>query len=119
MPLNDREQQILADIEARLRADDPRFARTVGTTTVSSEARRQVKRSAVGCGVGFLLLLLVPASLWFGLLGFGLMLASIVHGGNALKRIGADSTPGLGGQLKGGFARYLEERRRREGDPRA
>lgn len=119
MPLNDREQQILADIEARLRADDPKFARTVGTTTISSQARRQVKRSAVGVAIGFLLLLLVPLSLWFGLLGFGLMLASIVHGGNALKHIGAETTPGLGGQLKGGFSRYLEERRGREGDPHA
>ncbi|MPZ89636.1 MAG: DUF3040 domain-containing protein, partial [Nitriliruptorales bacterium] len=48
MPLSDREQQILSDIEARLRQDDPKFARTVGTTTISSQSRRQVKLAAVG-----------------------------------------------------------------------
>lgn len=118
MPLNDREQRILAEIEARLRADDPKLVRTVGTASVSSEARRQVRRAAIGFAIGFLLLLLVPLNLWFGLLGFAVMLVSIVHGGNALKRVGTDGNRGLGRQLRGGLSRYLDERPGREGDPR-
>ncbi len=120
MPLSDREQQILHDIEARLRQDDPKFARTVGTTTISSQSRRQVKLAAAGLVLGFLLLFGIVASIWFGIIGFSLMLISAVHGLNMLKRLGADSTGRLGGQLRGGFNRYLEDRRGRDnGTPRA
>lgn len=118
MPLSDREQQILSDIEARLRADDPKFARTVGTTTVSSQSRRQVKLAAAAFAVGFLLLFGIVASIWFGLVGFAIMLVSAVWGGNLLKRLGQDSTSRLGGQLRGGFNRYLDDRRGRDGESR-
>jgi DUF3040 family protein len=115
MPLSDREQQILSDIEARLLRDDPKLARTVGTTTISSQSRRQVKLAAIGFVLGFLLLFLIVVSIWFGIVGFALMLASAVHGGNSLKRLGSDSTGRLGGQLRGGFNRYLDDRRGRDG----
>jgi DUF3040 family protein len=114
MPLSDREQQILSDIEARLRQDDPKLARTVGTTTISSQSRRQVKLAVVGFILGFLLLFGIAASIWFGIVGFGLMLVSAIHGLNMLKRLGADSTNRLGGQLRGGFHRYLDDRRGRD-----
>jgi len=118
MPLNDRERRILADIEERLRADDPKFVRTVVTTSVSSHALSQLKSAAVTFVAGFLLLLLVPVSLWFGVLGFGVMLTSIVRGANALKRV--DVAAPAGRNLRGGLSRYLDERRgRREGDPHA
>lgn len=112
MPLSDRERQILSEIEARLSADDPKFARTVGTTTVSSKARGQVKLAAVGLVVGFVLLFGIIVSVWFGLLGFALMFASALHGGTQLKRMGQDSTARLGGQLRGGFTRYLDGHRK-------
>jgi len=118
MPLSDREQQILSDIEARLRQDDPKFARTVGTTTVSTQARRQIKLAVLGFVVGFLLLFGIIVHLSFGLVGFAVMLASAVHGGNMLKRLGQDQTPRLGGQLRGGFNRYLNDKRGRENGSR-
>jgi Protein of unknown function (DUF3040) len=114
MPLSDREQQILSDIEARLRQDDPKLARTVGTTTISSQSRRQVKLALIGLVLGFLLLFGIAASIWFGIIGSALMLVSAVHGLNMLKRLGADSTSRLGGQLRGGFNRYLDDRRGRD-----
>lgn len=117
MPLSDREQQILSDIEARLRADDPKLARTVSTTTVSSHIRRRIKLSIAGFFAGFILLLFFVVSIWFGLAGFAVMLTSAVYGGQMLKRLGQDQNPSLGGQLRGGFDRYMQDRRRRE-DPR-
>jgi hypothetical protein len=111
MPLSDREQQILSDIEARLRQEDPKFARAVGTTTISSQSRRQVKLAAIGFVLGFLLLFGIVAGIWWGIAGFVLMLASAVYGGNMLKRLGSDSTGRLGGQLRGGFNRYVDDRR--------
>lgn len=117
MPLSDRERQILSDIETRLRQDDPKFARAVGTTTVSSKARGQVKLAVAGFVVGFLMLFGIVVSLWLGIIGAALMLVSVVHGANMMKQMGDDGSAGLGGQLKGGLARYLDDRRGREGDP--
>jgi hypothetical protein len=112
MPLSDREQQILSDIEARLREEDPKFAKTVGTTTVSSQARRSLKLALAGIIVGFVMILFFVLSIWYGVAGFALMLASAVYGGNMLKRLGqGQSTSGLGGQLRGGFDRYLQDKR--------
>lgn len=109
MPLSDREQQILSDIEARLRADDPKFAKTVGTTTVSSQVRRRIKLSIAGFVVGFVLLLFIIQSLWFAVGGFALMLASAIFGANQFKRLGAE-TSAAGGQVRRGFNRYLRDR---------
>lgn len=115
MPLSDREQQILSDIEARLREDDPKFAKTVGTTTVSSRARMRIKLSIIGFVVGFIMLLAyIPTQeLVIGILAFAVMLGSVVVGGDQLKRLGADQTGDLGGQLRGGFNRYLGDKRGR------
>ncbi len=116
MPLSDREQQILSDIEARLRAEDPKFAKTVSTASVSTDARRRVKLAIAGLIVGFVLLLLVVplGEVLVGVAGFAIMLASVVYGGNQLKRLGADQTGDLGGQLRGGFNRYLGDKRERK-----
>lgn len=119
MPLSDREQQILSDIEARLRQEDPKLAKTVSTTTVSSQARRQIKVAAAGLVVGFLLLLSFIVDFWFGVAGFALMLASAVYGGNMLKRLGQGQNSRLGGQLRGGFDRYMEDKRGRDDEPRS
>lgn len=119
MPLSDREQKILSEMEARLTADDPKFAKTVGTTTVSSRARLRIKLSIIGFVVGFLLLLAyIPTggSIWVGVLAFAVMLGSVVIGGDQLKRLGADQTGDLSGQLRGGFNRYLGDRRRGSDD---
>jgi uncharacterized SAM-binding protein YcdF (DUF218 family) len=115
MPLDDRERQILADIEAHLREEDPTFARTVGTATVSLQARRQLKLVALGFLLGVFLLFGIVAHLAWGLAGFAIMLASSVHAGNLLKRLGRqEAVPGLGGQLRGGIRRYLNGRTPRE-----
>lgn len=117
MPLSDREQQILSDIEARLRADDPKFAKTVSTASVSTDVRRRIKLAAAGLVIGFVMLLLVVplGEVLIGVAGFAVMLASVVYGGNQLKRLGADQTGDLGGQLRGGFNRYLGDKRDRKG----
>lgn len=112
MPLDDREQKILSDIEAQLRADDPKLVRTVTTTTVSSRARRQLKVAAVCFGVGFLLLFGIVAHIAWGIVGFAIMLTSAIFGGQKLKHLGADQSPRLGGQLRDGISRYLDERHR-------
>lgn len=113
MPLSDREQQILSDIAAHLQQDDPKLVKTVGSTTVSSRARRRIKLSIAGFVAGFIMLLAyIPTqSLVLGVIAFAVMLGSVVIGGDQLKRLGADQTGDLSGQLRGGFNRYLGDRR--------
>lgn len=111
MPLSDREQQILSEIESRLRAEDPKFARTVGTTTVSGHARRRFRFAIAGFAVGFVLLLAFVQSLWFGVAGFVLMLSSAVYAANMLKRLSGDSGGANGGDLREGLQRYLGDQR--------
>ncbi len=119
MPLSDREQQILSDIEARLREDDPKLVRAVGTTTVSSRARSRIKLAAIGFVLGFVLLLayIPTGSLALGVIAFVIMLGSVVIGGDQLKRLGAGQKD-LSGQLRGGFQRYMGDQRGGNGDVR-
>lgn len=114
MALSDRERQILSDIEARLREDDPKLAKAVGTKTVSSEARRRIKLAAAGFVVGFIIMLFFAVDLWFGVAGFAVMLITAVYGGQLLKELGQQQTNKLGGQLREGFDRYFQDRRRRD-----
>ena len=114
MPLSDREQQILSAIEARLREEDPKFAQTVGTTTVSSQARKRLKLSAAGFLLGLLLLFGIIAHIAWGIAGFALMLICAVQGLTQLGKLGADTTTRMGGQVRGGFNRYLDDRRAKE-----
>ncbi|HEY8338363.1 MAG TPA: DUF3040 domain-containing protein [Egibacteraceae bacterium] len=116
MPLSDREQQILSDIEARLREEDPKFARTVATTTVSTYAKRQVKFAAIGFAIGFFMLFGIIAHIGWGIAGSALMLACAIYGGNQLKRIGQDRADVTSRQIRGGISRYFDDRR--DDDPR-
>jgi hypothetical protein len=63
-------------------------------------------------------IVLTGVSVLVGVAGFAIMLASVVYGGNQLKRLGADQTGDLGGQLRGGFNRYLGDKRDRKDDKR-
>jgi hypothetical protein len=114
MALSDRERQILSDIEARLRAEDPKLVETVGTKTVSSEARRRIKFAVAGFVLGFIVMLFFAVNLAIGVAGFFLALASAVYGGHTLKELGQRQTNRLGGQLREGFDRYFQDRRRRD-----
>ena len=116
MPLSEHEQRILADIEARLRADDPRFADAVGTT-VSVHLRRRLRLAAVGFFVGFVLLFVgLQVHLLWGVLGFALMLAAVYSGLTVAKRI-TRTRPAREAETAGGpLQRYLDGARRREDD---
>jgi hypothetical protein len=108
MPLSEHEQRILADIEARLRADDPRFAQTVGTTTVSRHLRNRLRLDAVGFVVGFALLFAgIGVHLLWGVLGFGLMLATAYHGLTVAKRLASQQNAAGGDTPKTPLQRYL------------
>lgn len=114
MPLSDREQQILSDIESRLKAEDPKFAKHVGTTRTAEPggARRRIRYAVAVFALGFFsLLATIPAqSIWFGIVGFAAMLGSVVFGAAQLKRLSQDPNDPTAAPLRGGLSRYLGER---------
>lgn len=113
MPLSDREQQILSEIESQLASEDRRFVDRLNKGPRSG--RRVSLRYAIGgIVIGLVMLLTIAINPWgpyVAFAGFVLMLVSAVAAGNQIKGLGGKRTNGLGGQLRGGFSKYLEGRR--------
>ncbi len=57
MPLNDREQKILEEIEKQFYADDPKLAQTVARTTLESVSQRWTPIAIGGFVVGVIIML--------------------------------------------------------------
>lgn len=119
MPLSEHEQRILADIEARLRADDPRFADSVETGTVSRHLRNRLKLDVAALLVGFALLFVgIRVHLLWGVLGFGVMLAAAYHGLTLAKKLASEQAAADGDAPRTPLQRYLGGARRGEDDDR-
>lgn len=92
MPLSEHEQRILDEIERRLAAEDPKFARATAIAAPRGLALRRIKRAAVCfvAGLGLLIsALFVQKLLWpLGLGGFAVMLGSVVVVTKATKDLG-------------------------------
>lgn len=57
MPLNDREQKILEEIEKQFYADDPKLAQTVARTTLESVSQKWTPFAIVGFIIGVVIML--------------------------------------------------------------
>lgn len=84
MPLSEHEERVLAEMERRLVAEDPRFvARTqragqkVDRASGSPDLAWRLRGSVAGIVVGVVALLGLTFSLWWGVLGFALLLGSV------------------------------------------
>ncbi len=96
MPLSDKEQQILQEIEKQLISEDPKFARGVATS-LTTDAARKVK---VGIGIfvlGFIGLLpfFFTQSVLLGVGAFLVMLAGATFAYHNVRRAGADQINSL------------------------
>ncbi len=109
MPLSDREQQILREIESQLAQEDPRFARAVASAG-PTPGRSPLRWAAIGFVVGLVMLFGIIAHLAWGFLGFGLMLVSAVVAGNHLVKASKAAVPRVSSQLRGGLNRYRDSR---------
>lgn len=90
MPLSEHEQRILDDIERQLHEEDPRFARSVSSTTLTAHLARRIRWTAVGFVLGFAMLMLFWLNTWIALIGFAVMLGCALLIYNWIKQIGAD-----------------------------
>ena len=108
MPLSEDEQRILQEIEAQFYANDPQLAQQVSETTLYRHASRNIKWSALGFVVGFLILLTSFASnLFFGFLGFLAMLGCAFVAVSNLRKMGKAGLESITASMKGGRLKGL------------
>jgi hypothetical protein len=92
MPLSDREQQILREIEDQLYEQDPEFARGVSSTTLQVHLLRNIRRGIAAFFAGFVVLIVFffKPELPIGVAAFLLMLAAAVYTYDNLRKIGSE-----------------------------
>ena len=100
MPLSDREQRILEEIEKNLYKEDPSFAQGVRRRTPRLDQGKGIKVGVLVFIAGFALLIafFVSSSLWVGLLAFGAMVGGIVLVAGSIRSLVADRSGRDGGR---------------------
>lgn len=87
MPLDDREQRILEEIERQFYQDDAKLAEMVRDAKVASASRARLKWAVVGLVVGLTLMVgFFTRMTLVALLGFGIMVLSAASLAGSLKR---------------------------------
>ena len=111
MPLSEHEQRVLAEIERRLYEDDPTFVESVSRSADTRSLGRRLRWAIVGFVLGVIALLGLTFHLAFGVIGFALMLVSVVVGAAAVRTLGAEHARSLGDHVRGAFARRRDDDR--------
>ncbi len=117
MPLSEREQRILEDIERRLYADDPKFARHVRSRwlpRMSGLTQMKLGLASLFVGFGFLIAFFLSSSLLVGAIAFTAMVSGIVLVANSARAYAdARKDSHAGGKLSGRIAGFADRLRRR------
>lgn len=110
MPLSEREQKILEEIERNLYEEDPKFARDVRRRAPRMDEVRRIKLGAVlfASGLAVLVGFFVSQSLLVGVVAFGAMVAGIVLVAGSIRGIGPARAEGGAGR-RDRLARRFEE----------
>ena len=83
MPLDDKEQRILEEIERQFYEEDPELARAV--QKIERPARVGPKLSLIGVVLGLVIVIAYVSTLWIAVAGFALLVASATSLVNALR----------------------------------
>lgn len=83
MPLDDKEQRILAEIERQFYEEDPELARAV--QKVERPSRIGVRLSTLGVVLGLVIVIAYVSNTWIAVGGFALLVASASSLVNALR----------------------------------
>ncbi len=80
MPLSDREQHLLEQMEQALSAEDPKFASHMRGVGGAAQRRRYLV-AAIGflAGLGVVILGVTLPNMWVGAIGFVIMVAGVVQ----------------------------------------
>jgi hypothetical protein len=107
MPLSEHEQRILEEIERRLAEEDPRLVEQVARTTLSSHLARRIRIASLVFLFGFIALLFFAVSVWWAIVGFGVMVASALAITRHLKQLGRDQIRALQDERRFSLAGFL------------
>lgn len=91
MPLDDKEQRILEEIERRFYEEDPELARAV--KKIERPSRVGVRLAMLGVVAGLAIIIAYVSITWVAALGFALLVASATALVNALRLRGWRSEP--------------------------
>ena len=83
MPLDDKEQRILEEIERQFYEEDPQLARAV--QKIERPSRIGPKLSLVGVILGLVIVIAYVSNLWVAVAGFALLVASATSLVNSLR----------------------------------
>ena len=109
MPLSEREQKILQEIERDLYREDPGFARDVRRTGPGLSNGARLRLGYILFGVGFLTLLMFFVKQWLllGVAAFGAMVAGVVLVTGSLRAL-ASGRERRAGQPREWFSQALK-----------
>jgi Protein of unknown function (DUF3040) len=81
VPLSEHEQHLLEQMEQALYAEDPKFASQMQGSAARARLRRSITIGAAGviAGLGFVFLGVAQGSVWWGALGFALMVGGVAY----------------------------------------
>lgn len=83
MPLDDKEQRILEEIERRFYEEDPELARAV--KKIERPSRIGVRLALLGVVIGLVIIIAYVSVTWVAAIGFALLVASATALVNALR----------------------------------
>lgn len=91
MPLSDRENQILQDIERQLFEQDPKFADQVGGQNLRAESVRNIKRGLAVflAGFGLLVAFFLTVMMLVGVVAFLVMVVGATYAFQNIRRLSA------------------------------
>ena len=92
MPLSDREQQILQEIERHLYEQDPKFAHGVAAKTLKNTSVRNFRRGILLflTGLAALIAFFATTQVWWGVVAFLLMLGGATMAYHHGRKLGAE-----------------------------
>jgi Protein of unknown function (DUF3040) len=122
MPLSEREQKLLEQLEQQLNAEDPHFATSMSETGASRFSTSRLVAGAVTAAVGLGVMLwgISQQAIWLGIIGFVLMAVGVYVGTARTKAGSAGRASGTASAKKNSaFMNGLEQRweQRRHQDP--
>jgi Protein of unknown function (DUF3040) len=81
VPLSEHEQHLLEQMEQALYAEDPKFASQMQGSAARARLRRGLAIGAGGviAGLGLVVLGVAAASIWWGAIGFALMVGGVAY----------------------------------------
>jgi hypothetical protein len=81
VPLSEHEQHLLEQMEQALYAEDPKFASQMQGSAARARLRRRILVGVVGviAGLGFVFVSVIQGVIWWGALGFALMVSGVVY----------------------------------------